>query len=355
MQSTRCTIVKNSSVALMVGLMLTLGPVTSLAASDLNDHRVAIGGSRISAGEAAQLEKTLAERPDDYSARVQLLGYYFLQHSVAARETRTKHVMWMIQNHPGAKLAGSPYSTLNPIRDAGSYERAKDLWLQQIEFHAHDPQILGNAARFFLISDRERAEDLLKEAQSLDPANPEWAQQLGHLYALDTNSKSAQSRKERAGQSVEQLEAALAVADGARRRAMLPQAAKAAFEAGDFDSARSYAVELVEATDETSWNHGNAVHHGNLILGRLALKSGDVELAKLHLIEAGKTTGSPQLNSFGPNMTLAKELLEREERKSVLEYIALCGKFWSEHDQLEAWAGEVEAGRIPHFGANLSY
>jgi len=70
-------------------------------------------------------------------------------------------------------LAGSPYSQLNPIRDTGSYEQARNLWLQQIEFHAHDPQILGNAARFFLLPDRERAEDLLKEAQSLDPTNPE--------------------------------------------------------------------------------------------------------------------------------------------------------------------------------------
>lgn len=263
--------------------------------------------------------------------------------------------MWMIRNHPGSKLAGNPYSQLDPIRDAGSYEPARDLWLQQIEFHAHDPQVLGNAARFFLLPDRERAEDLLKEAQSLDPANPEWAQLLGHLYALDTHGRSGESRTQQASQSLEQLEAALAVADDARRHAMLAQTAKAAFEAGDLDRARSYALELLEATDESNWNFGNAVHHGNLILGRLALNSGDVELAKLHLIKAGETPGSPQLNSFGPNMTLAKELLEKEERQSVLDYLALCGKFWRNHDQLEAWAGEVATGRIPDFGANLSY
>lgn len=355
MESTRYTIREDLSIALLVGLMWTLGPVTSLVASDVDDYRMAIEGSRISAEEAAQLEEALAERPDDYSARVQLLGYYFLQQAEAAQETRRKHVMWIIQNHPGAKLAGSPYLQLNSIRDTGSYERARDLWLQQIEFHAHDPQVLGNAARFFLLHDRERAEDLLKKAQSLDPANPEWAQQLGNLYALDTNRKSAESRKGAADQSLEQLEAALAVADDTQRRAMLPQAAKAALEAEDLDLARSYAVELLEPTDESSWNYGNAVHHGNLILGRLALKSGDIELAKLHLIEAGKTTGSPQLNSFGPNMTLAKELLEKDERQAVLEYFALCGKFWPHYDRLEAWAGEVEAGRIPHFGANLSY
>ena len=54
-------------------------------------------------------------------------------------------------------------------------------------------------------------------------------------------------------------------------------------------------------------------------------------------------------------MTLTKELLEKEERQTVLEYFALCAEFWARHDRLEAWAGEVEAGRIPDFGANLSY
>ena len=152
MQSARYTLRKNLSLALLVGLMWTLGPVTSLAAFDLEGYRLAIEGSGISAEEAAQLEEALAERPGDYSARVQLLGYYFLQQSEAAREARRKHVMWIIQNHPEAKLAGGPYAQLNSIRDGGSYERARELWLQQIEFHAHDPQVLGNAARFFLCS-----------------------------------------------------------------------------------------------------------------------------------------------------------------------------------------------------------
>jgi len=38
------------------------------------------------------------------------------------------------------------------------------------------------------------------------------------------------------------------------------------------------------------------------------LKEGKVEDAKHYLLEAGKTPGSPQLNSFGPDMSLAEEL-----------------------------------------------
>ena len=38
--------------------------------------------------------------------------------------------------------------------------------------------------------------------------------------------------------------------------------------------------------------------------------------------------GSPQLNSFGPIMSLAEELLEQGEPDTVLEFFAECRKFW---------------------------
>ena len=85
---------------------------------------------------------------------------------------------------------------------------------------------------------------------------------------------------------------------------------------------------------------------------------GDIERAKEHLLAAGNTSGSPQLNSFGPNMTLAKELLEQGERDVVLEYFRLCAKFWKSRSHLgtlEEWANQVKAGMVPDFGANLRY
>lgn len=355
MQSPRRSILKGPYLALLVSLICAPGASASLTSADLDDTRLAMAGSGLSAEQAAQLEAALAEKPDDYPTRVQLLGYYFLRRSEAEREARENHVMWVIENNPGAGIAGSPYAQLDTTRHPAAYERASGLWLRQTSLHAHDPQVLGNAAHFFLLEDRQRAEDLLKKAQSLDPANPGWARRLGHLYSLGANRESTDSRTQAAGQSLEQLQAALALADGTGRRAMLADAAKAAFEAGDLDTARSYALELLEAPDKSSWNYGNAVHQGHLILGRLALRSGDLELAKLHLAEAGRTPGSPQLNSFGPNMMLAKELLEREERQAVLEYFELCGEFWHRPDRLESWAAEVEAGRIPDFSANLNY
>ena len=131
----------------------------------------------------------------------------------------------------------------------------------------------------------------------------------------------------------------------------------AVLKAGDWDKAKIYAERLLSsATDKKDWNYGNAIHHGNLLLGRIALKNGDIEQAKKYLLKAGETPGSPQLNSFGPNMSLAKELLEEGERSTVLKYFELCRIFWKTHDKdLDEWKDLVAKGKIPNFGANLGY
>jgi len=106
----------------------------------------------------------------------------------------------------------------------------------------------------------------------------------------------------------------------------------------------------------SDWNYGNAVHQANLALGRLALREGDIERAKHYLIEAGKTPGSPQLDSFSPNMLLAKELLEKGETATVLEYLDLCTKFWrSDHGSISTWKKIIADGKQPNFFANLLY
>src|SRR5262249_20942154 len=138
----------------------------------------------------------------------------------------------------------------------------------------------------------------------------------------------------------------------------LTDAAMMNVEAGSPEKAKSYAEELLRLAPKYSkdWNYGNALHKGNLALGRLSLRDGHTESAKKYLLEAGKTPGSPQLNSFGPNMTLAKELLEKGERAVVLEYFGECRNFWEMGgERLSDWSALMKDGRTPDFGANLLY
>ena len=138
----------------------------------------------------------------------------------------------------------------------------------------------------------------------------------------------------------------------------LGDAAKEAYSEGKYSEAQKYANELSTLVSKFkgNWNYGNAIQDYNLVLGRIALREGMVEKAKAHLIEAGNSPGSPQMDTFGPNMSLAKDLLEKGEKEVVIEYLTLCKSFWEMNDgRLAGWIVLVKAGRIPNFGANLLY
>jgi hypothetical protein len=86
------------------------------------------------------------------------------------------------------------------------------------------------------------------------------------------------------------------------------------------------------------------------------VREGRIADAKRYLLEAGKNPGSPVLGSFGPNMSLAKDLLDKGQRDVVLEYFELCRKFWKmDRGRLDQWSQEVKDGKTPDFGANLDY
>jgi len=320
---------------------------------------LAIRGSALSAEKAARIERQLLSHPDNLTSQTLILGYLFTKsfESEALRRQRGNHVLWIIEHQPASQLAGLPFAQLDPTLDVETYGKGRDLWLKNTDKRSTDTAVLGNAAHYFLIYERATAERLLQKAKALDPKNPEWSERLGQLYGLQGHTKqAAEAHAESARKQYAQLQQAYDQESMPnKKQCMLEDLAKAALDAGEEAQAERYAREsLRTAQDKSDWNYGNAIHHGNLVLGRLALKKGDLKQARQCLLEAGKSPGSPQLDSFGPNMTLAKELLEKGEKTVVLTYFELCGKFWKDA-KLERWRQEVQAGKIPDFGANLDY
>ena len=146
--------------------------------------------------------------------------------------------------------------------------------------------------------------------------------------------------------------------DPARDFYRLTEATQAAFKSGDHEKAQSLsAALLVEAENwKQSWNYGNAIHVANLVLGRVALAKGEMDDARKFLLAAGKTPGSPQLKSFGPDMVFAIEMLRKGEKDTVLQYFDLCEKFWDKrHSKLDEWRSAVSNNEEPNFGPNLRY
>jgi hypothetical protein len=175
------------------------------------------------------------------------------------------------------------------------------------------------------------------------------------LFALTTKSDYPTTPQGRLDRATKTLSAPPSEEE---RFYALGDAAKESFEIGKVEDAGKYATELLALAPryQGNWNYGNAIQNSNLVLGRIAVREGRIQEAKQYLLAAGSSPGSPQMDSFGPNMSLAKDLIEKGERDTVVQYFELCRKFWKmDWGKLDDWSNEVKAGKTPDFGANLVY
>jgi hypothetical protein len=321
---------------------------------------------QITAKDAKTLEEGLNKNPDNLTAREELIKYYFKEMLTSnmpeLEEKWEQHVLWLIEHNPESELAGSPESEFMLEGSSGSiegYQRGKQLWLQQVDRHPENQRILHNAAHFLSLYEGKISRQLLEKAWALNPGDEQTSSALAQSYDQErTRVTSSEEKAALAKKALSVRERALQQADGEQRIIELEEVATSAFEAGEPEKAKEYASELLLSAQKSKidWNYGNALHKGNIVLGRIALSRGDIAGAKEHLLAAGENPGSPQLDSFGPNMTLAKELLEKGEREVVLTYLQSCGKFWKMGgDELQRWIATIKGGGTPDFGANLVY
>lgn len=134
------------------------------------------------------------------------------------------------------------------------------------------------------------------------------------------------------------------------RWAWLDDAAVLAYEIEEYDKAKTYSLESLSISSryKDDWNYGNSIHNANTVLGRLSLIEGDTEKAKVYLLEAAKSKGSPQLDTFGPKLELAQELLIIEERDVVLSYLKSISKFWEMDDGcINRWIEKIDNNETP--------
>lgn len=149
-------------------------------------------GAKLGAGQAQELEAELEKNPDDLAARAKLLGYYYyewmLPGEAAAKSSRRRHVLWLIERHPDSPVTGLDEAAIDQngdnMADPEGYQQARKLWLALMESGKGSPAALGNLARFFQITDKPLAEKALLQARAAQPQNPEWDWRLGYLYGL---------------------------------------------------------------------------------------------------------------------------------------------------------------------------
>jgi hypothetical protein len=208
------------------------------------------------------------------------------------------------------------------------------------------------------------AEHLLQRAEELEPGKPESSVALARIYQLRAMSATSEAEKKTLARArYEQLVKAVGglPADDPTNAPRLLTLALASLDAGDLDRAQTLANQLLalvpklKTDPRMSGSVDDIAHHSHLILGRAALRNGDIATAQANLLEAGRVEGGGTLSSFGPSMTLAKELLEAGDRETVVQYLELCRKFWRSGNRLDAWIATIRQGHAPNFGANLNY
>ncbi len=315
----------------------------------------------MAASDAARAERDLADDPEDQIARASLIDYYDYQLVNADKpaqndpqyseldKKREQLILWSVVHHPECTCLASPSAWLRP--DDIRYSEAKQLWLRQADAHSNDISVLVNAA-LALGFDPELSRQLANRALAIEPKNHKMLETVAESYTREMRfANSLEDRRAFAKRALRAWEICTAAGDNCQPTEL----AISAFEAGDFVKAKQYATQLLDISKvQYQEVAADNLHVANTVLGRLALRNGNIAEAKSRLLASVRDEGSPVLSSYGPSMALAAELLDHGERDVVIVYLDKCARFWAfGHGQIGQWKLEIQAGKKPDFGDNL--
>jgi hypothetical protein len=137
-----------------------------IQAADLpSPVKVAREGYALTPTTAEELEAALKINPDDLAARTRLLGFYFRQGNRTvdrdvAVAARRRHILWFIAHRPESGVMELSELTIDKrghaLADSAGFEQVAAAWTEQVRRRGSDARVLGHAARFFLLSDKEQ-------------------------------------------------------------------------------------------------------------------------------------------------------------------------------------------------------
>ncbi len=322
------------------------------AAGFTNDPKLAADmarGRRLGDDAARQLEASLAGHPDDADVHAKLVGYYY-DRAAAFPQRRLAHVAWLIRHRPADPMTVA-YGTFSPLADAPGYAAASAAWDEQTAAHATDAAVLADAAAFFDNgTDTPKAQDLLRQAMAAEPKSAVWQTRLAGSLERDADRHPDQAAALSA-QALDLRQSAYKLTpertDRFRELTGMPGDA---YRAGDLIAAKRLAGQLLEAADDfpTDPAHGEAVHRADIVLGEVALHTGNTDRATNYLAAAAQVTAWPAVSATGPDLSLAKELVGKGERAAVRNYLVACESFWpAGRERLTRWAATIAGGGTP--------
>jgi hypothetical protein len=230
---------------------------------------------------------------------------------------------------------------------------ASELALPKVSLAAApQPQIQYSAPKYL-----ELAEESAMHAVSLAPENPYWLLPLLQVLSVEVETAKTPDQKMIAEKKVYGLFKKFddMAVDPAQRVLLLPELANLAFNVKDDKAAKMYAMQAIDLASQQEDRtiegiavSAEAVHDANDVLGRIALRGGNVQQAKEDLLKAAATPGGGAMSSQGPRMTLAQALLDHGEREVVLQYLEKIKTLWKSGSvSLDGWIEAIRQGKSP--------
>jgi hypothetical protein len=306
-------------------------------------------GKAISKPKADELEAELKQNPDKIEPRLVLIGYYSANGRTSADHSRLRqHVLWMIERHPEHPATAEPsLRDLPDDRDGNAQILA--LWTRNLELRSDDVAVLKDAEKFFFSRDPVEADHLIHQISAKEPNNKEWPAELAHLYRMfGIPDERIEDPAQRATEAYKRVLELTKNADA--RESLSGDMAQEEFKLGDFAGAAALARIHLQSRDRT------ATQRANTILGRIALRSGDVNGAKEYLEASAGPMAAKDIAISGPSLILAKELLDKGESDSVVQYLQNCIVLWPRGENaLQTWIEDIKRGKSPNFGNLQQY
>jgi tetratricopeptide (TPR) repeat protein len=314
-----------------------------------------LAGGELTELDAQILEEHLSLQPDDLRSRMRLVSYLDDKGSQADAE-RIGHILWIVNNHPD--LCKYVVPALAVGKNSEVYEQARSAWLEQLANNPSSLKILINAATIFRGQEDDLVLKILERAQAVAPHSLEVESNLANHYRCVALAEDGESAKASNASALKMYEHILSRAEDDRKRFYnLTNVATTAFGAGELQRAEEMACEMLRVAPafKNDWNFGNAVYWSNIVLGKIAFSQTKIVMACDHLISASQTSGSPQLNSFGPEFVLCSQLANSGKLDCVRKYLSNCEKFWEMNGgQLSAWIEDLDNGVVPSFNNSCS-
>jgi hypothetical protein len=116
-----------------------------------------------------------------------------------------------------------------------------------------------------------------------------------------------------------------------------------------FGNAESKARELMDLADHNRNDalYGEAVFDANMVMGKAALRRGDGKRSARYLLAAAETPGSDRLRRGDFEMNLPRALVDRGERRAVIDFFQRMAPKTTRAKQFEEWAAELSKGINP--------